>query len=69
VIIGTILIVKCQPTILNILTIQVRITYFIRPKQISLAVFMYFINVNILESQCAYSTNDLVCYVGLKMTE
>jgi len=31
--------------------------------------FMYFINVNILGSQCAHSTNDLVCYVGLKMTD
>jgi len=30
---------------------------------------MYFINVNIFGSQCAHSTNDLVCYVGLKMTE
>ena len=30
---------------------------------------MYFINVNILGSQCAHSTNDLVCYVGLKMTD
>ena len=29
----------------------------------------YFINVNILGSQCAPSTNDLVCYVGLKMTD
>ena len=31
--------------------------------------FMYFINVNILGSQCAHSTNDVVCYVGLKMTD
>ena len=23
----------------------------------------------VLVSQCAYSTNDLVCYVGLKMTD
>jgi len=30
---------------------------------------MYFIYVNILGSQCAYSTNVLVCYVGLKMTD
>ena len=30
---------------------------------------MYFINVHILGSQCAHSTNDLVCYVGLKMTD
>ena len=30
---------------------------------------MYFTNVNILGSQCAHSANDLVCYVGLKMTE
>jgi len=29
---------------------------------------MYFINVNILGSQYGHSTNDLVCYVGLKMT-
>jgi len=27
---------------------------------------MYFIIVNILGSQCAHSTIDLVCYVGLK---
>jgi len=31
--------------------------------------FMYFINVNILGSQCAHSTNDLICYVGRKMTD
>ena len=31
--------------------------------------FMYFINVNILRSQCAHSTSDLICYVGLKMTD
>ena len=31
--------------------------------------FMYFINVNILESQCAHSTNDVVCHVGPKMTD
>jgi len=30
---------------------------------------MYFINVNILGSQCAHSTNDLVCNVGLKMID
>jgi len=30
---------------------------------------MYFINVNILVSQCAHRTDDLVCYVGLKMTD
>ena len=24
---------------------------------------------DILESQCAHSTNDLVCYVALKMTD
>ena len=28
---------------------------------------MYFINVNIFGSQCAHSTNDLVCCVDLKM--
>jgi len=26
------------------------------------------VNVNILGSQCTHSTNDLVCYVALKMT-
>jgi hypothetical protein len=31
--------------------------------------FMYFINVNILGSQYTHSTNDLVCYVGLRMTD
>jgi len=31
--------------------------------------FTYFINVNILGSQCAHSTNDLVYYVDLKMTD
>jgi len=31
--------------------------------------FMYLINVNILGSQCAHRTSDLVCYVGLKMTD
>ena len=31
--------------------------------------FMYFINVNILGSQYAHNTNDLDCYVGLKMTD
>jgi len=30
---------------------------------------MHFINVNILGSQSVHSTNDLVCYVGLKMTD
>jgi len=30
---------------------------------------MYFINVNVLGSQWAHNTNDLVCYVGLKMTD
>jgi len=30
--------------------------------------FYVFYNVNILGSQRAHSTNDLVCYVGLKMT-
>jgi len=30
---------------------------------------MYLINVNILGSQSAHSTNDLVCYVGLQMTD
>jgi len=30
---------------------------------------MYFTYVNILEFQCAHSANDLVCYVGPKMTE
>ena len=30
---------------------------------------MYFINVNTLGSQCAHSTNDFVCHVGLKMTD
>jgi len=62
---GTVLIVKCQPTILNILTRYVRITYFIRLQQRNLPDFMYFINVNILGSQCAQSTNDLVCYIDL----
>jgi len=27
------------------------------------------VKVNILASQCAHSTNDLVCYVGLKITD
>jgi len=27
------------------------------------------INVNILGFQCAHSTNELVCYVGLKMID
>ena len=31
--------------------------------------FTYFINVNILGSQCAHSTNDLICCVALKMTD
>ena len=31
--------------------------------------FMYFINVNILGSQYAHGTNDLIFYVGLKMTD
>ena len=31
--------------------------------------FMHFIIVNILGSQCAHSTNDLVCHVDLKMTD
>ena len=31
--------------------------------------FMYFINVNLLGPQCAHSTNESVCYVGLKMTD
>jgi len=30
---------------------------------------MYSINVNILGSQSAQSTSDLVCYVGLKMVD
>jgi len=30
---------------------------------------MHFINVNILRSQYTHNTNDLVCYVGLKMTD
>jgi hypothetical protein len=30
---------------------------------------MYFISVDILGSQCTHSANDLVCYVGLKMTD
>ena len=30
---------------------------------------MYFTNVNIFGSQYAHSTNDLVCYVDLKMTD
>jgi len=47
----------------------VRITYFIRPEQRNLPVLMYFVNVNKKESQCAHSTNDLVCYVDLKMTD
>ena len=29
---------------------------------------MYFINVNILGSQCAHNINGLVCYVVMKMT-
>jgi len=28
-----------------------------------------FININTMGSQCAHSTNALVCYVGLKMTD
>ena len=35
--------------ILNILTRYVCIAYFIHSEQINLAVFMYFINVNILD--------------------
>ena len=38
---------------------------FIRSQQRNLPDFMYFIHVNILGSQCAHSTNDLVCSVGL----
>ena len=38
-------------------------------QQRNLPDFMCFINVNILGFQCAHSTNDLVCYVGLKMTD
>jgi len=30
---------------------------------------MYFINVKVLGSQRAHSTNHLVCYVGLMMTD
>jgi len=55
--------------ILKILTRLVRITYSIRPQQRNLPKFMYLINVNILESQRAHSTNDLVCFVGMKMTD
>jgi len=41
----------------------------LRPQQRNLPDFMYLINVNILESQRAHSTNDLVFNVGLKMTD
>ena len=46
-----------------------RVIYFIRPSQRNLPDLLYSMNVNILGSHCAHSPNDLVCYVGLKMTD
>jgi len=31
--------------------------------------YVHFTKLNIFGFQCAHSTNDLVCYVGLKMTD